>query len=434
MGGYTTLVATVSPAEAVGKVIGTVSWSSSNNAVAKVVNGLVTGVSVGSADITATVGTLTSTCKFTVSEGISSIKLSKTIVSLPVDSILTLSTDVPNNLLSGIVWTSTNPSVATVDSNGKITALSIGSSMVGTTNIVASIGTATAICALTVTPNVTGLSLKSSMVVPVGYTRTITASFLPLGAKEGAVSWSSSNPAIATVSGVGAITGISNGTTNITATFKTFTASCAVTVKTIPASMMGSNYYLINLNSTDYNNYLGSDLISGDYREDKVNNNFYVWAYTFTAGTCSGTSFYGSSTSWVSMVVASVGWSGAAYNIKNGTELDKLKAVTDDTSGKYYLHFAIKSSTTNSYAFKVGYGTSSVTIVLGPDMMESTAPYSNFTRNGQWQEVEIPVSYLKSKGLTYTTGMATTDVFAMLAGGVTGTKFEIDAIFIYKKP
>ncbi|MCX6307859.1 MAG: hypothetical protein NTY32_03155, partial [Bacteroidia bacterium] len=170
------------------------------------------------------------------------------------------------------------------------------------------------------------------------------------------------------------------------------------------------------------------------YRADGVNNNFFVWN-GLTAGTSSGASFYGNSETWLNLVVTGAGgWSGAAYNVKPGTELNKLKAVTDDVSGKYYLHFAIKSTTTNSYAFKMGYGTPAITFVLGATAMESTNPYGNFTRNGQWQEVEIPMSYFKGKGLVYSTGMAVTDVFVMLAGGTAGIKLEIDAVFIYKKP
>ena len=114
----------------------------------------------------------------------------------------------------------------------------------------------------------------------------------------------------------------------------------------------------------------------------------------FNAGTYSGSNFYGNNENWLNLVVTGAGgWSGAAFNIKPGTELNKLKAVTDDASGKYYLHFAIKSSTSNSYAFKMGYGASAVTFVLGTTAMEATAPYGNFARNGQWQEVEIPMSY-----------------------------------------
>ena len=44
------------------------------------------------------------------------------------------------------------------------------------------------------------------------------------------------------------------------------------------------------------------------------------------------------------------------------------------------------------------------------------------------------MSYFKRKGLFYAKGMVTTRVFAMLAGGIAGTKLELDAVFIYKKP
>lgn len=177
-----------------------------------------------------------------------------------------------------------------------------------------------------------------------------------------------------------------------------------------------------------------SQNIVADYRINDQNYNFYIWN-GLVDGENTGSNYFQTANDWLSFVVTGAGgWSGCAFNLQKNTELDKLKAVTDDTSGKYYLHFAIKSSTTNSYAFKAGYGASGVTFVLGTTNMENTAPYGNFTRNGQWQSVEIPISYLKSKGLIYTTGMATTDIFVMLAGGTAGIKLEIDAVFIYKKP
>ena len=348
------LTATIQPATIPStSKLGTVQWSSSNTAVATVANGIVTAVSVGTAQIVASSGSVTATCNVTVSAAVTSVTLNKTSLSLKVntkDSLTaTLLPSQSSAVASNLLWISTNPSVAKVDNKGKITAISDG-----TASIVASIGTVTAVCSVTV-----------------------------------------------------------------------FT--------TIQASLTGSNYYLINVDASTAG-FLGSANIAADFRADGISNNFYIWSNTFAAGTCTGTGFYGSSTSWVSLVVQSVGWSGAANNIAAGIELNKLKAVTDDTSGKYYLHFAIKSTTTNSYAFKIGYGSSAVTIVFGTAAMESTAPYGNFTRNGQWQEIEIPMSYFKNKGLTYTTGMATTDVFAMLAGGVAGTKLELDAVFIYKKP
>jgi hypothetical protein len=76
---------------------------------------------------------------------------------------------------------------------------------------------------------------------------------------------------------------------------------------------------------------------------------------------------------------------------------------------------------------------SSATFVLGTTAMEGY-PYADFTRDGKWHEFEIPMSYFKGKGLTYTTGMTQFNVFDFLAGGAVGEKEEPDAICMYKKP
>ena len=363
---------------------------------------------------------------------VTGVSVDKTTLALPANGTAKLTATIePADVFGRVNWTSSNPAVATV-SDGIITAVSEG-----TARIEAAVGDLIAGCDVTVTATVTSVTLnKTSTSLKVDETLALSATLLP--AQSAAVlenlSWTSTNPAVASVDNSGKVTALSDGSANIVASIGTVTAVCSVTVYTsIPVSLMGSNYYLINVDAATAN-VLGSGKIAGDYRADGINNNFYVWN-GLVAGTTIGTSFYGNTEGWLSMVVTGAGgWSGAAYNVKPGPELNKLKAVTDDTSGKYYLHFAIKSSTTNSYAFKLGYGASGITFVLGTASMESTNPYGNFTRNGQWQEIEIPISYFKGKGLVYTTGMATTDMFVMLAGGTAGVKLEIDAVFIYKKP
>ena len=349
------LNATVLPAEVPKtSILGTVKWSSSDTTIAKVTNGTVTAVSVGTTQIVASAGSMKATCNVTVSTAIATISLNRTASVLLVDSTLALTATLvpapPASVASILSWTSTNPSVATVSSNGMVKAVSTGS-----TSIVASIGTVTSVCSVSV-------------------------------------------------------------------------------LTSIPPSLKGSNYYLISIDDASVNNFIGSANVAADFRPDGVIKNLYLWN-GLNPGTYNGTNFYGNAANWLSLVVTGAGgWSGAGYNVGAGTDLNKLKAVTDDTSGKYYLHFAIKSSTTNSYEFQVGYGASSVILVYGTASMDNVAPYGNFTRDGNWQEIEIPISVLKSKGLNYTTGMAATNVFAMLAGGTAGVKLEMDAIFIYKKP
>lgn len=363
---------------------------------------------------------------------VANISLDKSTLALPVNGTGKLiATTLPSDAYGTITWSSSNPSVATV-ANGIVTGVSVG-----TAQIMATVGSYSATSVVTISAAITSVTLNnSSLSLKVDSTQTITATLLP--AQSAAIAsnliWTSTNPSVATVNNSGKITAISDGTANIVASIGTVTAICAVTVyTTIPISLMGSNYYLINIDASSANS-LGSAKIAADYRPDGVNNYLYIWSNTYSTGTCTGTNFYGNAANWLSLVVGSVGWSGAAYNVFQGTQLDKLKAVTDDTTGKYYLHFAIKSSSTNSYEFQLGYGASSAIIVLGTNSMDNVTPYGNFTRNGQWQEIEIPISVFKAKGLSYTTGMANTNVFAMLAGGTSGTKLEVDAVFIYKKP
>ncbi|MCX6307858.1 MAG: Ig-like domain-containing protein, partial [Bacteroidia bacterium] len=139
------LVATIEPSD----VYGRIKWSSSDSTVASVVDGVITGVSVGTAQIVATVGSYTATCDVTISAAVTSITLNKTSVRLKVDSIQLLMPTLlpvqPEAVVGAISWTSTNPLVATVTSNGKITAVSLG-----TATIVASIGTVTATCTVSV--------------------------------------------------------------------------------------------------------------------------------------------------------------------------------------------------------------------------------------------------------------------------------------------
>ena len=119
------LTATVVPENATDK---TVTWSSSNNSVAKVTNGKVTAVSVGEATITARIGNIKAECLVTVNPTeVASIALDKSSVTLAPDESVTLNATVlPDNATDKtVIWSSSNNGVATV-TNGKVTAISVG--------------------------------------------------------------------------------------------------------------------------------------------------------------------------------------------------------------------------------------------------------------------------------------------------------------------
>ena len=128
-GSTATLVATLDPENA-----GTITWSSSNNSVATVDDGLVTAVAAGSATITAKISeTIKATCSIVVNSGAvhaTGIELDKNSGSLIAGQSISLTASVePSNSTDEVTWSSSNNSVATVD-DGLVTAVAAGSATI----------------------------------------------------------------------------------------------------------------------------------------------------------------------------------------------------------------------------------------------------------------------------------------------------------------
>ena len=149
VGGSTNLTATVSPSNATNK---SVTWSSSNQAVATVNNGTVTAVSPGTATITAMAGGKSGTCSVTVAKkpiAVSSLTLDQTEVSLTEEESVTLTATVSPSYVDdkNVTWESSDNTIATVE-GGKITALKAGE-----VTIIAKVGGKEATCKVTIEPN-----------------------------------------------------------------------------------------------------------------------------------------------------------------------------------------------------------------------------------------------------------------------------------------
>lgn len=130
----------------------TVSWSSSNSSVASVdKNGKVTAKTKGTATITAKVDDVSASCKITVNETAkTTIKLDKTKVTLGAGEPCTLKATVSPS--QKVTWTSSNPKLVKVDSNGKLTVtkdIFNYFEVEQTVKITAKAGNATATCTVT---------------------------------------------------------------------------------------------------------------------------------------------------------------------------------------------------------------------------------------------------------------------------------------------
>lgn len=150
IGDSETLTVTYTPSDAnTGKAI--TSWVSSDEAVATVNNGTITGVAAGTATITATSqGGFTASCTVTVQAvAVTGVTLNKTTLTLKEEGFETLTpTIAPSNATNkAVTWTSSAPTIATVDANGKVTGVAEGQA---TITVTTQDGNYTASCTVTV--------------------------------------------------------------------------------------------------------------------------------------------------------------------------------------------------------------------------------------------------------------------------------------------
>jgi trimeric autotransporter adhesin len=204
-------------------------WSSSNTAVASVITSgsptTVTGVGAGIATISYT-NTATGCYR---TKGVT-VNTTPAAITPATASVCTGSTITLSNSVSGGVWTSSNTARATVNAaTGDVTG--VVSATAGTVNITYSIGTCRAIRVVTVNLTPAPIAPATPVSVCVGDVTTLTDP-TPLGA------WSSSNIGAATISSTGVVTGLALGTTNISYTVGSCSATKVVSVGVTPSTIL----------------------------------------------------------------------------------------------------------------------------------------------------------------------------------------------------
>ena len=214
----------------------TVTWSSENEDVATVENGVVTAVGAGTTTVTATVGKYTAACEVTVLSPLESISVEtdgKTD-SLEVGDTVNLTVKYnPEDTTDDktVTWTTSDDTVATVDENGVVTA--VGG---GTATITAVVNGHSATCDIKVLIHTTGISLGSEelQLVKGQVSDPIEVTYDPENTDDSKdLTWTSSDDTVATVDENGVVTAVGGGTATITATLnadESIYAECVVTV------------------------------------------------------------------------------------------------------------------------------------------------------------------------------------------------------------
>ncbi len=164
---------------------------------------------------------------------VSSVQLSANEMALNVGETGTLTATVnPSDATDkSVTWSSSNTAVATVDANGKVTAVAAGEAVITVTT---TDGNKTATCTVTVTSTtipVESITLdKTELNLVEGQTATITATVSPDNATNKVVTWRSRSTAVATVDANGNVTAVAAGTTMIIASADGEMAFCDITV------------------------------------------------------------------------------------------------------------------------------------------------------------------------------------------------------------
>ncbi|MBR4381047.1 MAG: Ig-like domain-containing protein [Bacteroidaceae bacterium] len=146
------LIATINPDDATNTDM---TWASSDESILTVdKDGKISALKAGEATVTVTTadGQKTAVCKVTVTAKVipvNSVSLNKTELTIKVDETETLSAIIsPNNATNAdVTWKSSDTSIATVDKDGKITAISRGTV---TITVTTSDGNKVATCKVTV--------------------------------------------------------------------------------------------------------------------------------------------------------------------------------------------------------------------------------------------------------------------------------------------
>ena len=311
-----TLTARVKPDNADNRKV---TWSSDKTEVATVGgDGRVTAVKAGEAVVTVTTedGGRTATCKVTVKAkavGVTEVTLDKTELTLTEGETETLTATVrPDNADNRkVTWSSDKTEVATVDGNGKVTAVKAGEAVVTVTT---EDGGRTATCKVTVrakTVNVTEVTLdRTELTLTEGETETLTATVKPDNADNRKVTWSSDKTEVATVGGDGRVTAVKAGEAVVTVTTEDGgkTATCKVTVK---AKAVGVTE--VSLDKTELTLTEGeTETLTATVKPDNADNRKVTWSSDKTD-------------------VATVGGDGRVTAVKAGVA---VVTVTTEDGGK----------------------------------------------------------------------------------------------------
>ena len=212
-----------------------------------------------------------STCDLTIIKSVEGIKLDKNEISLAVGETYKVSSTLTPSDASNqnLEYKSMDPKIADVSKTGLVTAKQAGVAYIIVSTPDGKVSTTLTV---KVTQQATGMKLSAaSLILDVGESYTLEATFNPKTTTETKVLWSVADKSVAKVDAKGKVTAVSAGDTIITAKSSNgLTAICTVKVN----QPVGS----IELNYTEYDLAVGDELeLEVTFDSEDVTNQKVKW-------------------------------------------------------------------------------------------------------------------------------------------------------------
>ena len=371
-----------------------VTWTSSDPTIADVSGSGTTAVVTARAPGSATIRARTGDLLLEISVGVLAVRritIAPQAVSVIAGGQLPLNAtvDAEAGALLDLRWLSDNPSVASVSTQGIVTGVAPGNTIIRV-NAVGDVRVTTT-AQVTVTSAGTIAITPSTLAMGTGAQRTLVASVNLEPGLSTALTWRSQNNAVATVSASGVVTGVSVGSTIITAVSVADTTrrgTAAVTIEPVvrdldisPAAAM---------------------IFTGDTRQLDVN-------FTADPGASQAVIWRSSNAA-----VAAVSASGAVSGVSAGTAIITALAASDTTKRATSL-FTVR------YAAAVSVSPSAATLGVGGTraIVATVTTENGATRAVTWRTTNASVATVSATGVVTALAVGTADITAVAVADTT---------------
>jgi uncharacterized protein YjdB len=245
-------------------------WSVADAAVLNVSSaGLVTALSAGTTIVTVVYEGLTIERSIAI-KALVDLRISPPSLTLAIASSQQLSVtgtytdDSVEDVESLVTWQSSDSSVATISTSGVVIAISAG-----TTSVTASLQGVSEAIQVTVLPNLVSLSINdvsSNLKVSDTFQLIVTGTYSDASTQNltASAAWSVADTSVLEVTSTGSVTGLSAGTTMVTAAYAGLAVERSITVKDLLELLISPTSVTLSIASSQQLN------VSGQYTDDSV--------------------------------------------------------------------------------------------------------------------------------------------------------------------